>query len=130
MSFQQTILVGNLGRDPEMRFLPSGQPVTNLSVATSRSWTNNQGEKQEETTWFRVAVFGKSAETCNQYLKKGSKVLVEGRMQPARAFQKQDGSWGASLEVTAQNVRFLSSGAGGGQHEEPAAQAETEDIPF
>ena len=81
MSFHTIIIVGNLGRDPEMRYLPSGQAVTSFSVASSRSYTNNQGEKVDETIWFRVSVFGKMAETCNQYLQKGSKVLVEGRLQ-------------------------------------------------
>lgn len=115
MSFQTVIIVGNLGRDPEMRYTPSGQAVTNLNVATSRQYTTNSGEKVKETTWFRVSVWGKQAESCNQYLRKGSKVLVEGRMNsdPAtggpKLFAKNDGSMGANFEITAQTVRFLSS---------------------
>jgi single-strand DNA-binding protein len=119
MSFHTIIIVGNLGRDPEMRFMPNGDPVTNLSVASSRSYTNNQGQKVDETVWFRVSVFGKMAESCNTYLKKGSKVLVEGRLNAdknggPRVWTRQDGTPGASFEVTAQTVRFLSSRGEGG----------------
>lgn len=115
--FQTIILAGNLGRDPEMRYTPSGQPVTSFSVATNRQWTNNNGEIVKETVWFRVSVWGKMAEICNQYLKKGSKVLVEGRLtaDPAtggpRIWTGQDGQPRASFEVSAQTVRFLSSRA-------------------
>ena len=78
--YQQLIIVGNLGKDPEMRYTPSGTPVTSLSVATNRKYTGSDGQVVKETTWFRVSVFGKSAETAAQYLKKGSAVLVEGRL--------------------------------------------------
>ncbi len=138
------IVVGNLGRDPEMRYTPSGQAVTSFSVATSRQYTANNGQTVKETIWFRVSAWGKQAETCNQYLKKGSKVLVEGRLQPDQAtggpriWNRQDGTAAASYEVTAQTVRFLSSrGEGGG--ESGAAPGEEmagvhdggeEDIPF
>ncbi|MBN1370878.1 MAG: single-stranded DNA-binding protein [Anaerolineaceae bacterium] len=142
MSYQSTTIVGNLGRDPEMRYLPSGQPVTSFSVATSRSYTNNQGTRVEETIWFRVSVFGKMAETCNQYLKKGSKVLVEGRLQAdksggPRVWTRQDGTPAASFEITANTVRFLSSRgdhAGGGGEEggggEFVAPDAGDEIPF
>jgi single-strand DNA-binding protein len=137
MSFHTIILVGNLGRDPEMRYTPSGQPVTSFSVASSRSYTNPNGEKVDETTWFRVTAWGKQAETCNQYLHKGSKVLVEGRLTPdknggPRVFQRQDGTTGASFEVTAGTVRFLSSrGEGGDSMMDSGGQAgEPDDIPF
>lgn len=145
MSFQTIILVGNLGHDPEMRYTPSGQPVTSFSVATSRSWNNDAGEKIDETTWFKVSAWGKQAETCNQYLHKGSKVLIEGRLNcdpktgGPKLYQKQDGTWGASFEITAQIVRFLSSrGESGEPTDEDAARAgyhsvskeETDDIPF
>jgi len=142
--FQTIIIVGNVGRDPEMRYTPSGQAVTSFSVATNRQYTNNNGETVKETIWFRVSAWGKTGETCNQYLKKGSKVLVEGRLtaDPAsggpRIWQAQDGTSRASFEVSAQTVRFLStrsetesSGSGGAPAaEEGAVPAENEDIPF
>lgn len=122
--YHTLVLVGNVGRDPEMRFTPSGQPVTSFSVATNRQYTNNAGEAVKETIWFRVTAWGKTGEVCNQYLKKGSKVLVEGRLTPdgatggPRIWTKQDGTPGASFEVTASTVRFLSGrdDSGGGGH--------------
>jgi single-strand DNA-binding protein len=110
--FHKVILVGNLGRDPEMRYTPSGQAVTNLSVATNRRYTDSSGEQREETVWFRISVWGKQAEACNQYLKKGRQVLVEGRMVAdengnPRLWNRQDGTPAASFEVNAQTVRFL-----------------------
>jgi len=113
--YQKVIIVGNLGRDPEMRYLPSGTPVTNFSVAVNRVYTNSDGERVEETTWFRVAAWGKLAETTNQYLRKGSKVLVEGRLIPdsttggPRIWERNDGTPAASFEVTAETIRFLDS---------------------
>ena len=113
--YHTLIIVGNLGKDPEMRYTPSGQAVTSFSVATSRQYTAGNGEQVKETVWFRVSAWGKTAEVCNQYLKKGSKVLVEGRLTPdkttggPRIFTRGDGSAGSSFEVTAATVRFLSS---------------------
>lgn len=113
--YHTIILVGNLGRDPEMRYTPSGQAVTNLNVATNRQYTASDGTQVKETIWFRVSTWGKSAETCNQYLRKGSKVLIEGRLIPdpstggPRTYTRQDGSPGAAFEVNASTVRFLSS---------------------
>ena len=121
--YQKLVIVGNLGSDPELRYTPSGQAVTNFSVATSRKWTGGDGQLNDETTWFRISVWGKQAEACNQYLSKGRQVLVEGRMNVdretggPRMWQAQDGSWRASYEVTAFEVKFLSSrsdGEGGG----------------
>jgi single-strand DNA-binding protein len=112
--YHTLIIVGNLGRDPEMRYTPSGQAVTNFNVATSRQYTDSNGQQVKETIWFRISAWGKQAEVCNQYLKKGSKVLVEGRLNPdpktggPRIWQGQSGP-GASFEVTANQVRFLSS---------------------
>lgn len=111
--FHTIIIVGNLGRDPEMRYTPNGNAVTDFSVATSRQYTPSDGEPVKETVWFRVATWNKLAETCNQYLKKGSRVLVEGRLRPdpgtgsPRIWNRQDGTPAASFEVTAQVVRFL-----------------------
>jgi len=115
--YEKIIFAGNLGRDPELRYTPTGQAVANLSVAVNRQYTNSNGEQVKITTWFRVTVWGKQAEACNQYLRKGSKVLVEGRLNPdpatgsPRIWTRQDGTAGASYEVTAQTVRFLSSRA-------------------
>lgn len=114
MTYQMILIVGNLGSDPSMKFLPSGQPVTNFNVATNRKYTGGDGQVVKETTWFTVAVFGKQAENCAQYLKKGGSVLVEGRLTPDKAtggpktFKRQDGSAGAKYELTANTVRFLS----------------------
>lgn len=141
--FHTIIIVGNLGKDPEMRYTPSGQAVTSFSVASNRKYTSSNGEQVNETIWFRVSAWGKQAEICNQYLKKGSKVLVEGRLTPdkntggPRIWQKQDGSSGASFEVTAGTVRFLSTrsdGDGGGSVASDSGDMATapaeDDIPF
>jgi len=137
--FHKIILVGNLGRDPEMRFTPSGVAVTNLSVATNRSYTNSAGEQVKETLWFRVSVWGKQAEACQQYLSKGRQVLVEGTLQGddsgnPRVFQRKDGSWGSSFEVRAQTVRFIGSrsdgGGEGGDSDFGSSPDQEEDLPF
>jgi single-strand DNA-binding protein len=142
--FHTIIIAGNLGRDPEMRYTPSGQAVTSFSVATSRSYTNSNGQQIKETIWFRISVWGKQAESCNQYLKKGSKVIVEGRLQPdpntggPRIWNRQDGTASASYEVVASMVRFLSpksetegAGAGGTVDEDQPQHTISEDeIPF
>lgn len=102
------VLVGNLGRDPEMRYTPSGQPVTSFSLATNRRWSDREtGEQKEETTWFRVTVWGKQAETCNEYLRKGRTVLVEADRIQASAYKNRNDELAASLEVTARTVRFI-----------------------
>ena len=141
--YQTLVLVGNLGKDPEMRYTPSGKPVTSFSVATSHQYTNNNGETVKETVWFRVTTWGKQAEVCNQYLKKGSKVLVEGRLtsDPAtggpRVWSGQDGAPRASFEVNANTVRFLSArgdgsgdGGGGDMGGGSFIGAPEDDIPF
>src|SRR5512139_1802658 len=113
--YHTIIIVGNLGRDPEMRYTPSGQAVTNFNVATNRQYTSSDGQQVKETIWFRVSAWGKQAETCNQYLRQGSRVLVEGRLIPdpasggPRIYTRQDGSSGSSFEVSAATVRFLST---------------------
>ncbi len=111
--YQRIVLVGNLGRDPEMRYTPNGTPVTSFSVATNRKYTASDGQLRDETLWFRISVWGKQAETCNQYLGKGQKVLVEGSLVGdenggPRVWVGQDGKPRASFEVRAQTVRFLS----------------------
>lgn len=117
MSFHTIILVGNLGRDPEMRYTPSGQPVTMLSVAVDDSYKNG-GEKVKRTIWLRVHAWGKLGEICNEYLRKGSKILVEGKLVAdhktgaPRIWERNDGSAGSSFEVRATTIRFLSSRSG------------------
>jgi len=140
--YHTIIIVGNVGRDPEMRYTPSGQAVTSFSVASNRQYTSSNNEQVKETIWFRVSAWGKQAETCNQYLKKGSKVLIEGRLTPdktsggPRIWKKQDGSSGANFEVTAQTVRFLtprSESGDGGAASGSMEMAETppeDEIPF
>lgn len=139
--YQKVIIAGNLGSDPEMRYMSDGTAVTNFSVATNRRWTNQaSGQQQEETVWFRVSVWGRQAETTNEYLSKGRQVLVEGRMKPdpqsggPRIWTAQDGTPRASFEITADSVRFIggresSSFAGDDSGVAPAAQEEDE-IPF
>jgi single-strand DNA-binding protein len=113
--YHTIIVVGNVGRDAEMRYTPSGQAVTSFSVATNRQYTSSSGEQVKETIWFRISTWGKQAEVCNQYVKKGMKVLVEGRLTAdqntggPRIWTGQDGASRASFEVTAGTVRFLSS---------------------
>lgn len=114
MSYHNITIVGNLGRDPEMRYLDSGTAVCSMNVATNKTYTDKNGQQVKKTCWFRVSVFGKSAENCNNFLKKGSLVLVEGEMNAGedgnpKVFTRNDGSSGASYEVMAKNVRFLDS---------------------
>ena len=132
--FQTLILIGNLGKEPEMRYTNTGQPVTTLSVATNRRYNGANGQPVNETTWFRVSVWGKQAESCNQYLHKGSRVVVEGRLIPdpetgGPHIWENNGKVGASFEVNASTVRFLSNRE---DHEEsePTAPAGDSDIPF
>jgi len=120
--YSKLVIIGNLGKAPEMRYLPNGTPVTNLSVATNRTYKNGDGEKVTEVTWYRVNVFGKMAEACAEYLDKGRLVCVEGTLIPdkktggPRVFQRSDGTPGATFEVRAEQVKFL----GGGNHAESA----------
>src|SRR5687767_15518254 len=117
--FHTLIVVGNVGREPEMRYTPSGQAVTSFSIATNRQYSTSGGEQVKETIWFKITTWGKQAEVCNHYVKKGMKVLVEGRLTPdketggPRVFAKQDGTHAASFEVTAGVVRFLDKAEGG-----------------
>lgn len=128
--YQNTVVVGHLGRDPEMRYLPSGTPVTSFSIATTRKWSDAEGQPQEKTTWFRVSVFGKQAEVCNQYLAKGRLVLVAGEIDASAWSDKTTGEARASLELRARTVRFL--GGRGERVEGPEAPAaeDEEEIPF
>jgi len=135
---QSLTIIGNLGKDPEMRYLPSGSAVTNFSVATSRTWKVDD-EKKEETVWFRVAVWGKQAETCNKYLKKGSKVFCDGRLTidqetgGPRVWEDGDGNWRASYEMSAFKVLFLSPNGTNNESGEQNGSSQTleeQEIPF
>lgn len=107
--YQQITIVGNLGRDPEMRYTASGSAVTSFPVATSRGWTGADGQRNEKTVWFRVSAWERQAETCNQYLTKGQRVLVVGEIEEPYVFTDQEGNSRASLQVRARNVQFLST---------------------
>jgi single-strand DNA-binding protein len=130
--YQKTIVVGHLGRDPEMRYTPTGVPVTSFSVATTRKWTNANGEPQEKTTWFRVTCWRKLAESAAQYLKKGQAVLVEGDIDTS-AWTDKEGNPRASLELNAVNWRFVGGRGEGGEAAGGLAGDEhvgEDDIPF
>jgi single-strand DNA-binding protein len=138
--YQKIILIGRLGRDPEMRYTPDGTPVTSFSVATDRVWTDANGQQQKRAVWFRVTAWRRLAETCNQYLTKGQLVMVEGELSEPKPFQGRDGEWRASLEVRAFTVKFLGSrgeaaapapeAAEGGEIAEHPTPTTEEEIPF
>ena len=137
--YQKIIIAGNLGADPDMRYLPNGTAVCTLSVATNRKWKNQDGSAGEETVWFRVTCWRKLAEICSQYLTKGRQVLVEGRLTPdpdtggPRVWTGNDGVAKASFEMTAFEVKFLGSRGNGGQQRSgpvTSGQDEMDEIPF
>ncbi len=107
------IVIGHLGRDPEMRYTPNGQSVTSFSVASSRRYTTSAGEQREETEWFNVSAWGKLGETCNQYLTKGRQVYVEGRLH-SRTYEGRDGQTRFVNEINLTDVQFLGRGSEGG----------------
>jgi len=130
--YQSITIIGRLGHNPDMKLLPSGTPVTTFSVATDYKYTSN-GEQVKETTWFRVSVFGKTAENCNQYLAKGSLVQVEGRLSPDKStggprVWEKDGVAKSSFELKASNVLFLSKSGNPAQQQE--AVNDLDEIPF
>ena len=124
-SVNKVIIIGNLGRDPETRYMPDGGAITNISVATTDKWKDKNGEMQEKTEWHRVAFFGKLAEIAGEYLKKGSQVYVEGRLQ-TRKWQDKDGQDKYSTEIVANQMQMLGSrqGMGGGGRGADAGGAE------
>jgi single-strand DNA-binding protein len=138
--YQKVMIAGNLGRDPEMRYTPDGTPVTSFSVATNRRWTSPDGGRGEETTWFRVTAWRRQAEICNEYLRKGRQVLVEGRLKPdsatggPRVWTGNDGEPRASYEITAMRVIFLGGRGEAAPGETLGAPVEPppeeEEIPF
>jgi single-strand DNA-binding protein len=133
----KVILIGNLGKDPELRYLPSGGPVAKFSLATGSKWKDKDGQLQDRTDWHNIVAFGRTAEVCNEYLKKGSPVYVEGRIQ-TRSYDDRDGNKRWITEIIAQNVNML--GRKGEVEEEipeaveepqtGEAKAEDDDLPF
>ena len=133
-SVNKVILVGNLGRDPELRYTQGGQPVANFSLATTENFNTRDGQRQERTEWHRIVVWGKTAENCAQYLSKGRSVYLEGRIQ-TREWEDKEGQKQRTTEIVAQTVQFLGGprGSGGGDRssapgDPPPPQGE--DIPF
>jgi len=125
-------IIGHLGRDPEMKYTPTGQPVTSFSVASSRKYKTSSGEQREETEWFNVSAWGKLAETCNQYLTKGKQVYLEGRLK-SRTYQAQNGETRFSLDVSCNEIQFLGGGQGQSQDQGQGQESEQEnvdDLPF
>lgn len=111
--YQQVTIIGHLGADPEMRYTANGSAVTNFRVATSRSWSDQSGEKREETEWFRIVAWNRLAEICAQYLVKGRLVFVQGRLQ-TRSWEDQQGQKRYTTELFAQEVKFLGGASGSG----------------
>lgn len=118
-SLNKAMIIGRLGNDPDMRYLPSGEAVANLSIATSETWKDKDGNKKESTEWHRVSFFGKIAEVCGQYLKKGGLVYVEGKIQ-TRKWQDKEGQDRYTTEIRGERMQMLSGRAeGAGNNSEP-----------
>ncbi len=122
------IVIGNVGTDPEMRYTPNGNPVTSFRIATNRRWSSAEGEQHEETEWFRVNTWNKLAETCNQYVTKGMKVYVEGRLKSS-PWISNEGEPRAGNEITAFEVKFLDRASEPGETDRPGA-GDVEDLPW
>lgn len=134
VSVNRMTIIGNLGNEPEMRFTPSGRPVTTFRVATNWRYTTPDGERKEETEWFTIVSWGRLAEQCNQFLTKGRLVYVEGRLR-LRTWDGQDGQRRARNEIVADRVKFLDRQAAGviaeaKTEEAEAGDIEPDDIPF
>ena len=142
-SVNKVILVGNLGRDAELRYTPGGAPVAKVSVATTEVWNDKSGQKQEKTEWHSVDIWGKQAESLSEYLVKGKQVYIEGRLQ-TREWTDKDGNKRKTTDIRADRVVLLGGGGGGrgsygrtepadtseGAQHEPAAELSEDDIPF
>jgi len=115
-SVNRVILVGNLGKDPEVRYTPSGQAVAKFPLATTDNWTDQGGQRQEKTEWHNVVVWGKQAENCGQYLAKGRQVYIEGSIR-SRSYDDKEGNKRYITEVVAQRVQFLGGGGGRGMQQ-------------
>jgi single-strand DNA-binding protein len=127
----KVMLIGNLGADPEVRFTPGGQAVANFRMATNESWTDKAGAKQDRTEWHRIVVWGKLAELCGEYLKKGRQAYVEGKLQ-TREWNDKEGKKNYTTEIVAQSVQFLGGGAGApggtGRREDSGGAAPPDDM--
>jgi single-strand DNA-binding protein len=142
-SMNKVLILGNLGSDPELKVTPGGQPVANFNVATNDVWNDKQGNRQERTEWHRIVVWGRQAEHCHQYLKKGRSVFIEGRIQ-SRQWEDKQGQKRVTVEIVASNVQFVGGQGGAGRQgvEEPPLPEPTgrdvggapaiadEDVPF
>ena len=117
-SVNKVILIGNLGKDPEVRYLPSGDAVANISIATTETWKDKGGEKQEKTEWHRVSMFSKLAEIAGEYLKKGSQVYIEGRLE-TRKWTDKEGHERYTTEIRADRMQMLGSRSGGSERMAP-----------
>ena len=124
----KVMIIGNLGQDPEMRYTPSGKPLTKFRVATNRSWTSADGEKQTDTEWFNVVAWGKLAEICNQYLTKGQRVYVEGRLH-TRHWTDEEGNYRSATEVVA-NEMIMLDGSDDRKTDPDSEQEKDEEFPF
>ena len=122
-SLNKVFLIGNLTRDPELRYVPSGTAVATFTVAVNRVYTSQAGEKKEEVSFIRVVVWGRRAEVCGEYLSKGSPVFVEGRLQ-SRSWESQDGQKRNTIEVIADNVQFLRGGAAADKTADQSAKSD------
>ncbi len=125
----KVMIIGNLGREPEMRYTPSGRPVTTFSVATSRTWNTSEGEKHVETEWFNVVAWSNLAEICKQYLTKGQQVYIEGRLQ-TRHWDDQEGNKHTSVEIVANEMIILGERREAGESTVEAEAVEEEEFPF
>lgn len=125
----KVILIGNLGRDPEMRYTPSGKPVTSFSLASSRSWVSSDGERREETEWFNVVAWGNLAEICNQHLARGQQVYIEGRLQ-TRSWEDSNGQRHFRTEVVANEMIILGKRVSYNNYSEENKYGSTEDDLF
>jgi len=133
-NLNKVMIIGNVGTDPEMRFSPNGNPVTTFRMATSRIFTTSDGERKQETEWFTVVTWSKLAESCNQFLTKGRRAYVEGRLR-TRSWEGQDGQRRSRVEIVADRVLFLDRAGAAplpeeGKEAEKVAELETEDLPF
>jgi len=125
----KVMIIGHLGRDPEMRYTPSGRPVTTFTVATSRSWNTSDGERRTETEWFNVVAWSSLAEICNQYLTKGQQVYIEGRLQ-TRYWEDDQGKRHSSVEIVANEMIMLGKRSSTTQDTNAPKETEEDEFPF